>query len=63
MIVWVGTVHEEPWLMWWPLTPGRHTLKVTANLDDGSTIASDAIEFTVVSYALPEQEPLSGEVK
>jgi membrane carboxypeptidase/penicillin-binding protein PbpC len=55
-------VQSDPWLAWWPLTPGQYILQAKATLRDGSTQASDPIRFTVASFVPPEERPSSGEV-
>ena len=50
----LGTVADEPWTLWWPLTLGEHTLVAHAELADGSVVESDPIPFSVVRDAPPE---------
>ncbi len=59
----LDTVTADPWWTWWALIPGKHTLKATATLQDGKTVSSDPILFTVTSYVPPDEQPTSGEVK
>src|SRR5262249_33852088 len=51
------TLTDDPYWMWWALVPGQHTLKVTAELTDGTSLTSDPIQFQVVSFAPPDQKP------
>jgi membrane carboxypeptidase/penicillin-binding protein PbpC len=59
----VDTTFGEPWWTRWALLPGHHTLRVTAELIDGTVQTSDSIEFSVVSYVPPDDQPTSGEIK
>jgi 1A family penicillin-binding protein len=59
----VETVTGEPWWVRWALLPGRHVLRATALLADGTTQTSDPVVFTVVSYVPPDDQPSSGEIK
>ena len=59
----IGSVNGDPWAVWWALIPGKHTVKVTATLADGTTQSSDSIPFSVTSYVPPDQRESSGDVK
>ncbi|MBX3083306.1 MAG: penicillin-binding protein 1C [Anaerolineae bacterium] len=59
----VGSIAGDPWWVMWALTPGQHTLRVTAEMGDGTIQQSDPIQFTVVSFVPPDDEPTSGDYK
>ncbi len=59
----IGTISGDPWWIVWSLVPGHHSLKVTAQLRDGRVLTSDPTVFTVVSYAPPDDQAASGDVK
>jgi 1A family penicillin-binding protein len=50
----LGEASAAPWVWWWTLALGEHTLVATATLADGSEQTSEAIPFTVVNFAPPE---------
>ena len=50
----LGESSAAPWVVWWTLALGEHTLTATATFADGSTQTSAAIPFTVVNFAPPE---------
>ena len=50
----LGTAADEPWVLWWPLELGDHTLTAHAELADGTTVESEPIPFSVVRDAPPE---------
>jgi len=59
----VGTLTGDTYWMWWALVPGQHKLYATAQLPDGSTLTSDPVRFSVVSFAPPDQKSTTGEIK
>ncbi len=41
------TLHQPPYRVWWPLTPGSHRIWATAISTDGQSISTDPITITV----------------
>jgi membrane carboxypeptidase/penicillin-binding protein PbpC len=50
----VGTVDASPWSLWWTLQQGDHELVAQALMADGTTLTTDAIPFSVTTYAPPQ---------
>jgi hypothetical protein len=50
----LGTVDASPWSLWWTLQQGDHELVAHALMADGSTLTTDAIPFSVTTYAPPQ---------
>jgi hypothetical protein len=50
----IGTSESAPWVVWWALMPGDHTLVARAVLRDGQVMESAPIPFSVVEDAPPE---------
>ena len=46
----IGTVTASPWVIWWPLALGDHSLVAEATMTDGRTQTSASIPFSVVQY-------------
>lgn len=44
----VARATSAPWVGWWPLEVGEHTLVARATLADGQTLESDPVPFRVV---------------
>ncbi|HLV36587.1 MAG TPA: transglycosylase domain-containing protein [Spirillospora sp.] len=55
----LGTVHEEPWALWWVLEPGDHELVAQALLADGTTTLSAPIPFRVTIYTPPQSRTVT----
>lgn len=49
----VATVDQAPWSWWWTLAIGEWEVSVQAELQDGSTLTSDAVVFAVEDAAVP----------
>lgn len=47
----LGTVDSAPWVLWWALTLGDHELVAEATLTDGSIVQTDALPFSVNTFA------------
>ena len=57
----LGTVDESPWALWWTLQPGDHELVATAVMADGTQAISEAIPFSVTTYAPPQSHTDAGQ--
>jgi len=55
------TANTPPFGVWWALMPGSHLVSAEATLADGSIQKSEALPFSVSSYAAPDEKPHSGE--
>jgi penicillin-binding protein 1C len=57
----LGTVDQSPWSLWWTLQQGDHELVAHALLADGTTQTTDAIPFSVTTYAPPQSYNEAGD--
>jgi len=56
----IGFSDAAPWVVWWALAPGDHTLIARAALADGTMETSVPIPFSVFEYAPPESRVEAG---
>jgi 1A family penicillin-binding protein len=56
----LGTAAAAPWDLWWTLQQGDHELVATALLADGTQEISEAIPFSVTTYAPPQSHTDEG---
>jgi penicillin-binding protein 1C len=56
----IAASDEEPFDVWWELSPGYHELTAEAVLADGEVLKSGIIPFSVDTYVPPHELPPSG---
>lgn len=59
----ITSIGEAPFETWWELYPGDHELYAVVTLDDGSSVTTAPVPFSVGSWVPPDERPTSGTIE